>query len=275
MGTSDPNERPTLTSEELAQLRFAKSLLENPGLAARLAHTIGSPIEKGFEMLPQGWSDTIQKVTYKALLKCLKIAALTLEKREGQGASSDLLHKLMVGASGGVGGALGFVSLPLELPFSTTLMLRSIADIARSEGHDAGRLETKLACLEVFALGGTSSQDDAAENAYWAVRAALAKAVSEATTYIAHRGIAEESAPAIVRFLTAIASRFGLIVSKQIAAKAVPVAGALAGSAVNVIFLDHFQKMARGHFIVKRLENKYDPELVKSLYDSIAVPLEL
>ena len=42
----------------------------------------------------------------------------------------------MVGASGAIGGAFGLASVAVELPISTTIMLRSIADIARSEGFD-------------------------------------------------------------------------------------------------------------------------------------------
>jgi hypothetical protein len=56
------------------------------------------------------------------------------------------------------------------------------------------------------------------------------------------------------------------VVSEQVAAKAVPVVGAVGGSIVNVLFMNHFQDMARGHFIVKRLEAKYGPETVKGVY---------
>jgi hypothetical protein len=35
-----------------------------------------------------------------------------------------------------VGGGFGLAALPVELPISTIIMLRSIGDIARSEGED-------------------------------------------------------------------------------------------------------------------------------------------
>jgi hypothetical protein len=155
---------------------------------------------------------------------------------------------------------------------STTLILRSIADIARSEGLALQDWNIRLACLEVFALGGRSAADNAAENAYWAVRAALAKAVSEAAGYLARKGVMDESAPAIVRLITAIASRFGVIVSEEIAAKAVPMVGAATGSAINIAFMNHFQNMARGHFIVKRLEARYGQPAVQAAYDRLALP---
>jgi len=51
------------------------------------------------------------------------------------GSSWDFLHKMFVATSGAVGGAFGLPALTVELPVSTITMLRSIADIARSEGE--------------------------------------------------------------------------------------------------------------------------------------------
>lgn len=42
--------------------------------------------------------------------------------------------------------------------------------------------------------------------------------------------------------------------------------GALGGALINTVFIDHFQSMARGHFIIRRLESKYDPDLVRQQY---------
>ena len=64
------------------------------------------------------------------------------------------MHKSIAVLAGAAGGAFGIASLPIELPFSTTIMLRSIADIGRTEGQDLSDPRTALACLEVFALGG-------------------------------------------------------------------------------------------------------------------------
>jgi hypothetical protein len=268
-----PPPLPQLTAAEWRDLRRAKSLLENPGLTARLASAAGRPIEKAITMLPRGWSGTVNKAVRAALLKALGAAVSSLGRGRAPRRASEKFHKLLVGASGGVGGAFGLAALPVELPLSTTLMLRGIADIARSEGHDLRASETRLACLEVFALGGRSSLDDAAESSYWAVRAALAVAISDAARYLARQAIVSEAAPPIVRLISAIAARFGVVVSEQIAAKAVPVVGAAGGAAINVLFMGHFQDMARGHFIVKRLEARYGMEFVRAAYDSIAVPV--
>jgi hypothetical protein len=50
------------------------------------------------------------------------------------------------------------------------------------------------------------------------------------------------------------------------------VVGAAGGVIVNVLFMNHFQDMARGHFIVRRLEMKYGGALVRRVYETIAIP---
>jgi hypothetical protein len=145
-------------------------------------------------------------------------------------------------------------------------MLRSIADIARSEGEPLSDAGTKLACLEVFALGGAKPDDDGVDTGYFAVRAALAGAMTEATRYLAEHGLASSGAPTLVRFLSKIASRYSIQVSEKAAAQAIPLLGAAGGATINMLFMDHFQNMARGHFIVRRLERTYGKEPVREAY---------
>jgi hypothetical protein len=98
----------------------------------------------------------------------------------------------------------------------------------------------------------------------------LAKTVSEAARYIAERGVVGEGAPVLVRFITQVASRFGVVVTQKVAAQALPVLGALGGAAVNYAFIEHFQDMARGHFTVRRLERRYGKLIVKEEYERLA-----
>ena len=256
----------TLSNEDQEALRYAKSLLESPSLAAKITGLIGMPIEKAFALLPEKWAKVVNEATKKSLETALQAALLTLDDKPEPN-SWEFLHKLAVVATGAGGGAFGLLGLPVELPVSTTIMLRSIADIARSEGERLRTPDAKLACLEVFALGGPSKSDDASESAYFLMRGALAKSVSEAAGYIAQRGLVEEGAPTIVRLIAQLATRFGVNVSEKVAAQAVPVIGAAGGAVINVLFIDHFQEMARGHFIVRRLERTYDPQLVRTAYE--------
>jgi len=160
-------------------------------------------------------------------------------------------------------------ALAIELPVSTTIMLRSIADIARSEGENLGTADARLQCIQVLALGGRSKDDDATETAYFAARAAMAKAVSDAAAHLAKKGFSDKGAPAIVRLITQIASRFSIVVSEKAAAQAVPIVGAFGGAIINTLFIDHFQDMGKGHFIVRRLERLHDPEEVRRMYQEL------
>jgi hypothetical protein len=144
-----------------------------------------------------------------------------------------------------------------------------MVDIARGEGENIHTVETQLACLEVFALGSNSQTDNDAETGYYATRTALARAVSEAAKYIAEKGIAEEGAPAIVRLISKIAIRFSAPVSEKFAAQSIPAIGAAGGAAINLIFINHFQDMARGHFTIRRLERKYGTKVVQSEYERL------
>jgi hypothetical protein len=255
-----------LTNDDINDLKYAKTLLENPSLAARISNLLGTPIEKGFEHLPATWKDVVQRATEKSLAKALNFAVRTMSDKT-RPASSDKTHKILVLATGAGGGTFGLPALTIELPVTTIIMLRSIADIARSEGEQISVLETKIACLEVFALGGRSKSDDGTETGYFVLRAALARTIAEATNYIAELGLAREGAPALVKLIATLASRFGIIVSEKAAAQAIPLIGAAGGALINTIFIDHFQNMARGHFIIRRLERLYDKELIRQEYE--------
>ena len=256
-----------VAKEHLEELRYAKNLLERPSLAAKLTDRIGAPIEKGFKLLPDNWSATVEEVVSNSLNKALEMAVKSLGRT--QGPTQERFHTLAAITAGATGGAFGLPGLLVELPISTTIIFRSIADIARSEGEDIDSAETRLACLEVFALGGRSKSDDGVETGYFAVRSALAQSVSEAARHLAEKGLAEKGAPALVRFISAVASRFGVTVSEKVAAMAVPAIGAVGGAMINSVFISHFQDMARGHFIVRRLERCYDEELIQKEYEGL------
>ena len=255
----------TLSRAELEDLKAAKRLLDNPGLAARISNLVGTPIERGFAMLPKSWNQVVTDATRKSLEAALDVAVWTMDHNQ-PGNPSNWWHKLAVGTTGAAGGAFGLPALTIELPVSTTIMLRSIADIARSEGEDLMSPEARLQCIQVLGLGGTSKSDDGADTGYFAARAAMAKAVSDAAAYLAGQGVAQKGAPAIVRLITQVASRFSVVVSQKAAAQAVPVVGAVGGAVINTLFIDHFQDMGKGHFIVRRLERIHGPGVIARDY---------
>ena len=254
-----------MDDDDIIALKQAKYILENPGLAAKITNAIGSPIEKALDSLPENWNKRVSDLTQLALGKAINMATSSIN-HQSTSKSSNRWHKLAVATTGGVGGTFGFAALAVELPISTTIMLRSIADIARSEGEDITELDTKIACMEVFALGGSSDSDDGTESGYFAVRAALAQTVKHSVDYVITKGIIEEGAPILLQMIIKVANRFSVQVTQKAAAQFLPAIGAAGGATINLLFIDHFQDMARGHFVVRRLERKYGNSLVESTY---------
>ena len=258
-----------MSEADHADLERAVELLEHPSFIARVSDLIGKPIEQVIGVLPSGASEQVQGTVRSVLEKLLTISLRTLNPSR-RGPASDLEHTIGTGISGAVGGFFGAPALAVELPISTSIMLRSIADVARSEGENPRSPETRLACLEVFALGGAARVDNASDTGYFAVRAALAKAMSDAARHLAERGLTREGAPVLARLIAAIASRFSAVVSEKVAVQSVPILGAIGGASINVLFARHFQNMARGHFTVRRLERRHGSEPVRREYRRIA-----
>lgn len=257
----------TLKQEDIASLQQAVLLLQKQGFAARLAVLAGKPLDVIGNIIPPLAKRTIASVTYKTLEGALGFAVRSVGNSSAK--QSTIAHKALVTASGAASGAFGLMALPIELPISTTIILRSVAEIARSEGEDLRVLENALECLQVFALGG-SPERDASEHGYFAARIVLAKSVTDAARLIAGRGAVERSSPIVVQFITSLASRYGPVVTQKIAAQTLPALGAIGGAGLNYAFIDHFQKIARGHFIVRRLEKTYGKDIVQAEYERMS-----
>lgn len=254
----------------IEELRRARELLETPGIAAQLANAVGAPLEYVVtRRLPSAVTRLINALVRKALEQSLRAAMATL----GRGAASAprmRTHTAAAAASGAVGGAFGLAGLAIELPVTTTLILRSIAEIARAEGEPLDDPATTLACFEVLTMGGRAASDDGAESGYFAARAVLAQQVAAAAEYVAVHGLVGKGGPLIVQLLSAVSARFSVNVSQKLALQAVPLVGAATGAAINTLFMHHFQAMARGHFTVRRLERVYGAEVVAAAYRALA-----
>lgn len=257
----------TFDDQDLEALRSAHFTMEHPSLAARLSSVVGTPIDMAIQLLPRSWYQRYHQVTETAIAKALETAVSSMRRKQ-EDSAHEVYYKALVAGSGGLAGFFGLPGLLIELPVSTTLMIRGIAEIARDEGEDIHTTEAQMACVEVFALGGKVESDDAAETGYYGIRLALSGYMSAAVTHVAQQGFHADSGPVVFRLVNAVASRFGVTVSQRAATRIVPVIGAISAATVNTIFMQHFQSMARAHFTVRRLERKYGEALVRSTYES-------
>ena len=258
-----------ISNADWAALRKAADALEHPSLAARLTSVLGTPIEEGLKLLPREWYDRLQQSTETVLKRTLDVAITTMPAKDRPPAV-DRHHRNLSVLTGAAGGFFGLPGTLVELPFTTMLMLRSIAAIAEREGEDLESLDTRLSCIQVLALSGPSHSDDAAETGYYGLRLMLGYHFSAITEAVARNGLAAQQVPAVVAFVRAVAARFGIIVSEKAALAAVPLFGAASGALINAIFMEHFQQIAHGHFIVRRLEREYGQDAIRRAYRSVA-----
>jgi hypothetical protein len=255
-----------LPEEDLAELEWAHRHLEHPSLAARLSSVIGVPIEQALHLLPQSWYRRVDEAAERSIKSMLDLTIKSMARIEPD-AADDRLHRLLVVGTGAVGGFFGPLMLLAELPVTTALMLRSIADIAHSQGEDMASEETRVACMQVFALGGRTKEDSAADTGYYGLRLTLSLHFSQ--RLLQFKAVSKAPVPAGLNLARGIASRFGVVVSDKAAAQLVPVAGAVGGALINLVFMHHFQDIARGHFIVRRLERQHGVDGIRAAYERI------
>ncbi len=272
-----------LSPEDIKAIQTAKSNMENIGAFMKALNKIGGKLESGIERIPSKTQEKLKKSLHNMLMGIVKANILSMQKGRAFKKPSEKTYKALVTSTGVVSGVfgattgVGTVIFVAELGLSTKFMMRSIIDIARSHGENIQEFDTQLACMQVFALGGSSKDDDGAESSYYTTRVATNISVKKASEYIAKNGLSSlnkvlaRSANPIMKFIGSITSKFMTQVSEKFLAQAIPIAGAAGGGAINLVFINHFQKMAESHFTIRRLERKYGETLVRDVYENLII----
>ncbi len=232
--------------------RAAVTMADSRGLLMRVTAMFGQRIEairsriskagdrfggEAYTALTQRVQDAVEDVlwnSYEFAAAGLDVMPRVMRPKRVGG---NRAHKMAAAMSGVASGFVGLPGVLFDIPFTTTTILRSIAEVARDAGEDLRAEDTKRACLEVLAFGGPSSVDDATETGYWATRIGM----NHATVNV---------------LIKSAAGRFGVVLSEKFLAQAVPVAGAVSGGALNWAFTDYYQKMARVHFTLRALDKR-------------------
>ena len=258
---------PLVSADDLVDLGRAVRLLEGDSFASRLMRLFGGQMRLLSNSLPESARKAIAVATDSALRTAVRVALRSLDK-SAAAKPRVRLHQAAAAATGALGGAFGIAATAVELPVSTTILLRSIAEIARENGENLANPEAGLACLNVLGFGGEPAAADG-HSRYYETREQLARGLGDVNFLLLKQGVATELTPMLMPYLTRLAARFGVLVTEKLAAQAVPVVGAVGGAAVNAAFAHHFQAMARGHFTVRRLERKYGAEAVRFEYERL------
>ena len=236
----------------------------------KLADYAGVPVNRVLGVLPKAVNKQLAGMVRSAVMKGLEVAVDTLDDKPPRSPAMGF-SSFLAGVTGGVSGLFGFGALAFELPLTTTLMLRAIAEIAQHQGEDLSTVEARLACLEVFAYGAKQNEDNL-DVGYYAARTLISKYTHDIAALALERGAIDASAPVVASLVSEIVSRFGLVVSDKVAAGALPILGAVGGATVNIVFMDHFQRVAHAHFTLRRLERTYGSSRIKERYAELSPP---
>ncbi len=228
-------------------VRAAEEYISAKNAFTRFVSVCGDMIASGYSKLPEDWQEIVSNKVRDILQSLQNASTIYMDDELGKESSNDFYAGLVI-ATGASAGTIGLPGLIVELPATTMVFFRSIADIARSVGHDLRDPIVQATCFETFAYGGPLEDDDDADMTFFAARL----------------GSIEVSA-----VIASIAVRYTANLAPKVAAQAVPMVGAIFGAGINFGFLRFYQAMARVLFTLLPLEQKYERDRVRSCFASI------
>ena len=271
-----------LSQDEIQFIIDAKKFLEDESLLIKMMNVTGKPVDYIQKKLPEKVGNSIDKIVKKSLGKALEIAIKTTNGKSSGDFVVDLkktkkskrLHNALTGASGAIGGTFGIMGAMLELPITTSLIMRNIVSIGNQFGFESSDPQFPFQCLSVFTLGSQRiSDDDQLDSAYYSIRISLEVTIKKGSEFLAANSarvvldnVNKGTAPEILKFIAKVMEHFGVTVTKKLLAKFLPIIGAVSGSTINMAFTNYFGNAARYHFGLLSLEKKYGKEAVKKIY---------
>ena len=235
----------------IAELRDAMARLEGGrGLIVRLADLLGGAVNMAgrFGLARLGMNRTVQSkfsgVAEAALARAYDVAILGLNDQQPRRRAA--LTRGAVIASGAISGFAGLAGFLPDATFTTLAIMREIARAATLQGEDLSSEEARRACLEVFAFRSAADQDES-ELGYFSARMLF------------------QGRP-FTMLISEVAARYGVVLGEKFSLQAVPIAGAIAGAALNAAFLDHYRNLAAAHFTIRRLERIYGRDVVRGAW---------
>lgn len=230
--------------------RLARRYRAAGGAAVRLLSALGGRAEGLLDRLPGPVRDRLGGATETALGVAMRAAG------HSRGAVPDLPARLGQALGAAMGAAGGFGGLPtalVELPATTTLLLRTIQDVAADNGFDPQSDNVRFDCIRVFAAAGPLAQDDGADLGFLTLRLTL-------------------GGGAVQKLIALVAPRLALVLGQKLAAQTVPVLGAVAGASINYVYAGYFREIAHVHFGLRRLAIDADlplEDLTRRLLDKM------
>jgi len=228
----------TLTPQDTeAELdRLAARYRAAGGLGVQLLTMVGGKAEQLLERLPAPVRAGLEEATERALKLAMRAATSSRAALPDQ---ADWVNTAMSTAMGAAGGLGGLPSALVELPATTTVLLRIIQGVAEENGFDPVSESVQFDCIRVFAAAGPLAADDGADLGFITLRLTL-------------------TGGAMQRLIATVAPRLATVLGQKLATQTIPVLGAVAGATTNYVYSGYYREIAHVHFGLRRLAIEAD-----------------
>jgi hypothetical protein len=180
------------------------------------------------------------------------------------GAEGALLGGATTLAEGIPGAQLVIPSLILtDVTSSMTLLSRHTCRVATAYGYSSEKAENLPHLMAAMA-----PQAESSDEGYLALKTAVVTSIREAGQFMSRAGMVldrqllEREAPQMIRLITYVADRLGIVITQKELGILVPIAGAVLNSSINVAFQQVGHQTAKDYFRRVLLEDRYGDELV-------------
>jgi len=201
------------------------------GLGVQLLTLVGGKAEQLLDRLPGPVKGKLEGATETALKLAMRAANSSRTKLPDQ---SDWINTGFSTAMGAAGGFGGLPSALVELPVTTTVLLRIIQGVAAENGFDPSAESVQFDCIRVFAAAGPLAEDDGADLGFLTLRVTL-------------------TGGAMQRLIATVAPRLAAVLGQKLATQTIPVLGAVAGATINYVYSGYYREIAHVHFGLRRL----------------------
>ncbi|SPJ30257.1 EcsC family protein [Falsiruegeria mediterranea] len=211
--------------------RIAKHYRSAGGTGVQMLNALGGKAEGLLDQLPANVRDGLTEATERALRLSVQAAQGTRRAVPDQKEWINTAVTTALGAAGGFGGLPGAL---VELPATTTMLLRAIQGVAAETGFDPATESVQFDCVRVFSAAGPLDFDDGADLGFLSARMTL-------------------TGGAMQKLIATVAPKLATALGQKLAAQTVPILGAVAGAGTNFAYTRYYQQIAHVQFGLRRL----------------------
>ena len=241
-----------------------EGLIKTFRVANKLANT--KEISKRYAVRGINVGDDFESLRYMPLSQLDAVAdSFRFSSSLLLGVEGALLGGATTVAEGIPGAQLVIPSLILtDITSSMTLLSRHTCRLATAYGYSSRKLENLPHLMAAMA-----PQSDSSDEGYLALKTAVVTSIRESGQFMARtagvlldRQLLEREAPQMIRLITYVADRLGVVMTQKELGVLVPIAGAVLNSSINVAFQQVGHNTAKDYFRRVILEDRYGEELV-------------